>query len=232
VGVRRAATLRPGVAAAVVAVPVAHHALAGELQEGRVVGEEAAVQRLLGGARRVQVAEPLADGDDDLEDLNPSVRCGLSRNAFQIRPTVDLDSPDRRAIDARDQCVASGGVSSSVATITASTWASVIVRGAPGRGSSTSPSSRRATNRDRHLPTVGSDTPSSAATWVLVAPRSRTPERSGTATPAPGRSWPAATSGSVSGARPRSSATALSAVLSSPSADTTTLKQRISGAGH
>jgi putative transposase len=47
----------------------------------------------------------------------------------------------------------------------------VIARGgAPGRGSSTSPSNRRATNRDRHLPTVGSDTPSSTATCLLVAP--------------------------------------------------------------
>jgi hypothetical protein len=104
------------------------------------------------------------------DSLNPSVSCGLSRNAFQIRPTVDFDSPDRLAIDARDQCVASRGVSSSVATTTASTCSSVIVRGAPGRGSSTSPSNRRATNRDRHLPTVGSDTPRSAATCLLVAP--------------------------------------------------------------
>src|SRR4029453_13827984 len=87
-----------------------------------------------------------------LDSLNPSARCGLSRNAFQIRPTVDLLSPDRLAIDARDQCVASAGVSSNVATITASTCSSVIVRGTPGRGSSTSPSSRGAPNRQRHLP--------------------------------------------------------------------------------
>src|SRR4029453_12858100 len=105
-----------------------------------------------------------------LDSLNPSARCGLSPNAFQIRPTVDLLSPDRLAIDARDQCVASAGVSSNVATITASTCSSVIVRGTPGRGSSTSPSSRRATNRERHLPTVGSDTPRSAATCLFVVP--------------------------------------------------------------
>jgi hypothetical protein len=104
------------------------------------------------------------------DSLNPSVRCGLSRNAFQIRPTVDFESPDRLAIDARDQWVAPSGVSSRVATTTASTCSSVIVRGAPGRGSSTSPSSRRATNRDRHLPTVGSDTPRSVATCLFVAP--------------------------------------------------------------
>jgi hypothetical protein len=78
--------------------------------------------------------------------------------------------PERSDIDARDQCVASLGVSSRVATTTASTCSSVILRGAPGRGSSTSPSKRRATNRDRHLPTVGRDTPNSAATCLLVAP--------------------------------------------------------------
>jgi hypothetical protein len=104
------------------------------------------------------------------DSLKGSVRCGLSPNAFQIRPIVDLLNPDRLAIDARDQCVASLGVSSRVATTTASTCSSVIVRGTPGRGSSTSPSSRRVTNRARHLPTVGSDTPSSAATCLLVAP--------------------------------------------------------------
>jgi hypothetical protein len=66
--------------------------------------------------------------------------------------------------------VASGGVCSSLATITASTCSSLILLGAPGRGASTSPASPRVTNRDRHLPTVASDTPSSAATWLLVAP--------------------------------------------------------------
>ena len=43
------------------------------------------------------------------DSLKVPVRCGLSPNAFQIRPTVDLLSPDRLAIDARDQCVASMG---------------------------------------------------------------------------------------------------------------------------
>jgi hypothetical protein len=45
-----------------------------------------------------------------------------------------------------------------------------IVRRAPGRGSSTSPSSPSATNRDRHLPTVGRETLNAAATSVLLAP--------------------------------------------------------------
>src|SRR6266702_2414143 len=102
--------------------------------------------------------------------LNVSARCGLRRNAFQIRPTVDFDSPDRFAIDARDQWVASFGACSKVATTTSSTLSSLIFRGAPGRSSSTRPSSRRTTNRDRHLPTVGRDTPSRPATSALDSP--------------------------------------------------------------
>src|SRR6266496_357247 len=102
--------------------------------------------------------------------LKVSARCGLSRNAFQIRPTVDFDSPERLAIDARDQCVASLGVSSKVATTTASTCSSVIVRGAPGRGSSTSPANRPVMNLARHLVTVWGQTPSSAATALFVVP--------------------------------------------------------------
>jgi hypothetical protein len=35
--------------------------------------------------------------------LEPSGRWGVRRTAFPIRPTVDFDSPDRLAIDARDQ---------------------------------------------------------------------------------------------------------------------------------
>jgi hypothetical protein len=56
-----------------------------------------------------------------LDSLNVSVRCGFSSNVLQIRPIVDLLSPVRSAIFARDQCVAFFGVASSVATITSST---------------------------------------------------------------------------------------------------------------
>jgi hypothetical protein len=66
----------------------------------------------------------------------------LSSKAFQIRPIVVLDNPDRLAIDARDQCVAFFGVSSNVATTIASTCSTLIEGGRPGRGSSTSPSRR------------------------------------------------------------------------------------------
>jgi hypothetical protein len=45
-----------------------------------------------------------------------------------------------------------------------------MVRGAPGRGSSASPSSRLARNRDRHLVTVPRATPSRAATAISGPP--------------------------------------------------------------
>src|SRR6266496_2906280 len=98
--------------------------------------------------------------------LKVSARCGLSRNAFQIRPTVDFDSPERLAIDARDQCVASLGVSSKVATTTASTC----------------PANRPVMNLARHLVTVWGQTPSFAATALFVEPyaQARTiPHRNG-----------------------------------------------------
>ena len=92
----------------------------------------------------------------------PSCRCGLRSNLRQIRLTVDLLSPVRLAIEARDQCVSLPGVVSSVATTTSSTWSSRIDGGRPGRGSSCRPSSRRVTNRARQRSTVDSSTPRSA----------------------------------------------------------------------
>ncbi len=52
------------------------------------------------------------------------------------------------------QWVASRGVVLSVSIITCSTCASMIRRGPPGRGSSTTPSSRFSTKRRRHRPAV------------------------------------------------------------------------------
>jgi hypothetical protein len=54
--------------------------------------------------------------------------------------------------------------------ITSSTLRSVTLRGFPGRGSSTSPSSRRSATRCRHRRAVGTDTATSLATWVLLLP--------------------------------------------------------------
>jgi hypothetical protein len=62
------------------------------------------------------------------------------------------------------------GVVSSVSTTTASTTSSLIVRAAPGLGASTSPSSRSAANRWRHLPTVTLSQPSSSAILVFGLP--------------------------------------------------------------
>ena len=71
-----------------------------------------------------------------------------------MRPTIVWLIPAFAAIVRVLQCVSPFGVVSSVLTITASTSSSEIVRGAPTRGSSYSPSSRRSMNRVRHLPTV------------------------------------------------------------------------------
>jgi len=68
------------------------------------------------------------------------------------------------------QCVASAGVLSRVSRNTRSICASPTWRGAPGRGSSSNPSSRRAPKRWRHLPTVWWVSPSSCATAVLGLP--------------------------------------------------------------
>jgi len=62
------------------------------------------------------------------------------------------------------------GVASSVATTTSSTCSAVIVGLRPDRGSSTKPSNHDSTNQDRHLPTVGIETPSCAATSWFVKP--------------------------------------------------------------
>src|SRR6202167_5282858 len=67
-----------------------------------------------------------------VDSLNPSMRWGFRSNLRQIRPTVDSDTPLRRAIEARDQCVASAGSSSRVAVTTSSTLSSRMDRGRPG----------------------------------------------------------------------------------------------------
>ena len=104
------------------------------------------------------------------EILKSSVRHGCSPNARQIRCTLVGEIPTRLASSRFDQCVAPAGTTSSVRTTTSSTWASVMVRGTPGRGSSPSPSSRRARNRARHLVTAPRLTPSRAATAIFGPP--------------------------------------------------------------
>ena len=110
----------------------------------------------------------MKSGSDD--SLNVSTRWGFNPKARQIRLIADWDIPVVLAMDRVDQWVASFGFSCSVFTMTASTSSSLTVRGEPGRGSSTSPSSRLTMNRLRHLPTVASATPRLAATSRLVGP--------------------------------------------------------------
>jgi len=104
------------------------------------------------------------------ESLNVSTRWGCRVKARQIRLTAVWLSPQRFAIARVLQCVASGGVVSSVSRTTRSTAASLIWRGAPGRGSSSRPSTRLVTKRLRQRPTVWRVTPTSRATASLVCP--------------------------------------------------------------
>jgi hypothetical protein len=104
------------------------------------------------------------------EILKVSVRHGCSPNARQMRCTLVGEIPTRRASSRLDQCVAPSGTSSKVRITTSSTWASVMVRGTPGRGLSPSLSSRPARNRARHLVAVLRLTPSRAATARLLPP--------------------------------------------------------------
>ena len=87
-----------------------------------------------------------------------------------MRETVARDNFVARAIERVLQWVASGGVDSRVRVIRPSTCASVISRGAPGRGSSARPSSRAMRNRSRHLHTVAPVILSSRATAWLERP--------------------------------------------------------------
>src|SRR5262245_39051398 len=112
------------------------------------------------------------------DSLNVSVRCGCSPKARQMRVTVLWLNPQRAAMPRVLQCVASRGFVSNVNRTTSSTAASPTVRGAPGRGSSSRPSTRFVMKRLRHLPTVCFVSRSSRATCVLVlAPAARSTMR-------------------------------------------------------
>jgi hypothetical protein len=68
------------------------------------------------------------------------------------------------------QCVAPDGRLSNVCTMTLSTLASPILRGTPGRGSSSSPSRPHSTKRRGHFPTVCAVTRSRTAIALLLSP--------------------------------------------------------------
>src|ERR1700712_376982 len=84
----------------------------------------------------------LATKSGSVDSLNVSCRCGFRPKARQIRCTVLTERPLSCAMPRELQCVASSGWLSSVRVITASIRSSSTVRGAPGRGSSRSPSIR------------------------------------------------------------------------------------------
>lgn len=102
--------------------------------------------------------------------LNVSLRWGANAKARQIRLIELWLNPVSAAIERVLQWVASRGADSRVRAMTRSTSASPIVRGAPGRGSSSKPSRRWARKRRRHLPTVGSVIWSAAATSLFERP--------------------------------------------------------------
>ena len=108
---------------------------------------------------------------ESADSLKVSVRCGCRAKARQMRLTVVWLRPERWAMDRVLQWVASLGVDSSVSVITRSTSSSVTARGRPLRGSSDRPSNRRSKNRERHFPTVSSDTSKSAATLTSLRGR-------------------------------------------------------------
>ena len=105
-----------------------------------------------------------------VDSLKVSLRCGCSENAFQIRCTVDGAKPDARAIPRDVKCVRPVGSVSSVAVTTSATFWSVTVRGAPGRGSSSKPSSRFSAKRLRQVAAVTRVMPSRSAIARLLAP--------------------------------------------------------------
>ena len=98
------------------------------------------------------------------DNLKVSVRWGCNPKARQIGSRCYDSVPGPWTL----QCA--WGVVSSVSVITRSTSSSATARGRPLRGSSSSPSSLRFKNRERHFPTVCFDTANWTDTAVLFRP--------------------------------------------------------------
>jgi hypothetical protein len=114
------------------------------------------------------MSRTLSMNSGSFDSLKVLTRCGCNANARQIRLTAVWLNPHRRAIARVLQWVASRGVLSSVNRITRSTSASPIFRGAPGRGSSSSPANRCCAKRWRQRPTVWGATPAALAISPFV----------------------------------------------------------------
>jgi hypothetical protein len=102
------------------------------------------------------------------ESVTVALRCDGRATARQRRRTAVGLRPHAWAMARVLPCVAWRGVDSQGRVRTRSTWASVMRRGAPGRGSSRSPSVRCCAQRRHPRPTVGRVTPSCSAPapWV------------------------------------------------------------------
>lgn len=118
------------------------------------------------------MSRTLSTNSGSRESLKICLRCGCKAKACQIRTTADWLSPTAWARLRVLQCVALAGVLSKVVTTARSTCSSVIRRGAPGRGSSSSPSGPRSAKRLRQVATVWRLTPSACATAPFVVPGS------------------------------------------------------------
>ncbi|MNL40500.1 hypothetical protein D3C87_1628530 [compost metagenome] len=103
---------------------------------------------------RPTMSRTFSTNNGSLESLNVSWRCGCNPKACQIRVTAVCDKSISRAMSRVLQWVAPSGIDSSVRAITASTRASSMLRGAPGRGASSKPSKHSWTKRARHLDPV------------------------------------------------------------------------------
>lgn len=75
------------------------------------------------------ISRTLSMNSGSFDNLKVSLRCGWRTKARQIRLIAVWFRPMARAIKRVDQCVASVGLLSSVRAITASTCASLILRG-------------------------------------------------------------------------------------------------------
>ena len=82
------------------------------------------------------MSRTLSTNSGSVDNLKVSARCGCRPKARQMRCTLEVEMPLLRAIARELQWVAPSGMVSRVATTTASTLASSIERGTPGRGSS------------------------------------------------------------------------------------------------
>ena len=116
------------------------------------------------------MSRTLSMNSGSLDSLKLSTRCGCRPKAPQIRCTVVAEMPVARAIERRLQWVAPSGIVSSARITTSAILSSPILRGAPGRGSSSSPPSRLSAKRARHRPTVRRETPNFSAIAKLLSP--------------------------------------------------------------